>query len=196
MGRAGQAAFRVHQGRVQIYIDDPMLTLGGSAEERALALAICLLPRLALGFRISWKKAARGPGLQWLGLCFCIDMLGRAVGVSMPRQQIAEIRALVESALAKPMVPVKCLSKLAGKTSWIACVVPGTRWTAQRFYAALADGLESTSKPRSGGRSFALIHWCRVDTLLRWVLAFLDARGGPPVCVWEAVAPISVRAGV
>ena len=72
------------------------------------------------------------------------------------------------------MVSFKIVRKLAGKTAWVAHVIPGTRWTAQRLFAALSGAQDDGPQEASarGGSRFALIHRCRIQTALLWILEF------------------------
>ena len=72
------------------------------------------------------------------------------------------------------MIPFKSLRKLAGKTSWMANIVSGSRWTAQRIYAALCaeEDRGPQAARRQGGSHHALVYRRTVETALRWILEF------------------------
>ena len=47
-------------------------------------LACCLILWTVCGFKISWKKAALGAEITWIGLVFSVDMVRRTIVVRIP----------------------------------------------------------------------------------------------------------------
>ena len=60
-------------GRLQCYVDDPVLMLTGSDELRTKLLVRVLLLWLLCGLRISWKKVQRGSSVEWIGAQVAVD---------------------------------------------------------------------------------------------------------------------------
>ena len=173
MARITQAMRPHERGRLQKYLDDPMLTLAGPQAEKARAIAKVVLLWRAFGFRLSWKKCARGDGLVWIGLSYTTEHKRQVVIIEIPRKQVEELCELARDALKQSMIPFKKLRKLAGKAAWISSVVPSARWTTSRLYAALASEEQRLASPKvgkKGGSRFALVARCQVELALRWLI--------------------------
>ena len=63
----------IAQGRLQLYVDDPALTLRGSADQQQVAIDAVLLWWLCLGIPLAWSKGAYMDGRtphEWIGVKF------------------------------------------------------------------------------------------------------------------------------
>ena len=92
LARSTQALLR--QGRVELYVDDPIIALYGTPAERRRELAIILTWIVVLGYRLSWKTAARGATVEWIGAQVSINSTG--VSVTIPDGKVEELRTTVE----------------------------------------------------------------------------------------------------
>ncbi len=66
LGRTTAAVTLPHAARVQIYLDDPIISLAGSPAAIRLELATALAWLSALGVPLAWAKAEGGNTLQWI----------------------------------------------------------------------------------------------------------------------------------
>eukprot|EP00972_Heterocapsa_arctica_P050697 7452811-Heterocapsa_arctica.AAC.1 len=57
---------------MQIYVDDPLLAVLGNRQQRDRTFAVIIVTWLALGFNLSFAKAARGRSVTWVGACLTI----------------------------------------------------------------------------------------------------------------------------
>ena len=67
--RLGQAATRDPEGRVQCYVDDPlMIAMGKERRDRTLVFIRFTLFWTCLGFQLAWRKTVRGTHIDWIGI--------------------------------------------------------------------------------------------------------------------------------
>ena len=52
---------------VETFVDDPILTLSGTDQERSDNAALWIFAIRCLGFPLAFKKGQRGPGVTWIG---------------------------------------------------------------------------------------------------------------------------------
>lgn len=73
VGRISQSMFRSLRSRIQLYVDDPMVTMRGTQEQIHDMCDKILLLWTLLGLQISWGKGARGCNAEWIGANVYID---------------------------------------------------------------------------------------------------------------------------
>ena len=101
------------EGAIQIYTDDPIFTLAGTTGERLHAVACCLILWTVCGFKISWKKAALGAEIAWIGLVFSVEMVRRIIIVRIPTKMAETMKNEALEMLQMPMVPLRTYSAFA-----------------------------------------------------------------------------------
>ena len=62
-----QSMFNDATLRLQLYVDDPLLCVRGTDQERNTAMATVIALWSTLGVRLAFKKADRGDSVQWIG---------------------------------------------------------------------------------------------------------------------------------
>lgn len=62
-----QSMFNDATVRLQLYVDDPLLCVRGTGQERNTAMATVIALWSTLGVRLAFKKADRGDSVQWIG---------------------------------------------------------------------------------------------------------------------------------
>ena len=211
LARLVVAAADLTRLRLELYLDDPLWTLWGTKAQRDRQLAISLWICLAMGTKFSWKKAARGSSLIWIGIQFTLECKVRFLLVSIPIGMVKDI-LLDVAALQRPgRVPLKWLRKLTGRLSWAAGVLPRIRWAINVLYAVYFSAeREAQRRPRgTAGRPSVfrsgdgpsrtrkavtpfLFDSSRVRLPLQWVAAlFRDFERTPFVrrIAWDPVRP-------
>ena len=165
VGRLTQGMLGTRAARVNIYVDDPILVLGGRLQERELMMAMTMLVWCALGFNLSFKKGKRGRCVQWVSATYSIwdDFAG--VTVSIKPEIEAEVMKMTSEIMSANVVPVKTLRSYAGKVSHIASVLATWRPFLQEIWGALKDS--STSKAPN---NCIWVKQCRAA--LKWFDAF------------------------
>jgi hypothetical protein len=158
------------QAKVNIYLDDPFWTLFGDKTTRDLQLGFALMILLACGFRISWRKGARGTAVEWIGLLYSLDNSSNTASISIPKITAEDISVEAKALSELSMIPLSRLRKFTGKASWVMNIIPRTRWAVQRLWAAVSKQEAVAKSHRSGvrfSRRPCLVaskqsssHWC------------------------------------
>ena len=52
---------------IEVFVDDPCLTVTGSLAQRNKSIAIVILFWRTLGFPLQFKKGQKGPTVKWIG---------------------------------------------------------------------------------------------------------------------------------
>ena len=152
--RSGQALLTrprektgVAEGRLQLYVDDPVLTVTGSLDQQHAAIDVLTLWWLCLGIPLSWSKGSFSNAReahQWIGVTFISRSPGTAT-LSLPAAFVDALLVLVRSftcATART-ASLADAHALCGRAGRVAQVVPESRPFITALYAALAASLHS-----------------------------------------------------
>ena len=118
-------------GRLQLYVDDPALTLAGSEEEQNRAIDLLVLWFLVLGIPLSWQKGFFGQiesGHTWIGVRFGLAAPGVA-SLTLPEECCKELLHLAQQFADKKVkvMLLKQAHELCGRAGRVAQVVPYCR---------------------------------------------------------------------
>ena len=142
--------------RTQCFVDDPLIALAGSEEDRLKHLVFIVLLWLALGYKINWKKGSRGRHLQWMGATISewLSPSGvHGVSLSISRERIEKLSRTCASILSLQKVPREELQSLAGLATWLSGIMPqfsaytAMLWAALNVGKAAALDIEAVQKP-------------------------------------------------
>eukprot|EP00435_Cladocopium_sp_Y103_P046225 s2029_g13.t1 len=111
--------------------------LQGLAHERLPVLALFRYTTKAFGLQLALRKAERGTKLQWIGAPIQIDEPNKMILLSPPVKLVAEVTQALQSWSGR--VSLKALKAITGKLSWIAGIIPRSRWAVSVFYGTIAD---------------------------------------------------------
>lgn len=128
LARIWQSLVAPSELQSQLYMDDPMWILRGPTSRRNRNLALLLYTARALGINLAWHKGSRGTQLTWIGVMFA--QAEAAVKLTVPKKMMAEVAQALEAWESKGMVSFKEVQQLTGRLSWIAGILPHTRWVA------------------------------------------------------------------
>ena len=152
--RSGQALLTalpehggIARGRLQLYVDDPVLTLEGSPDEQHAAIDVLCLWWLILGIPLSWEKGSFSPGCdphEWIGVRFWSERPGSAT-MSIPSAFSASLLEVAsEFVTPRPRTaPLSSAHNLCGKAGRLAQVVPTAKPFVTQLFAALAASLRA-----------------------------------------------------
>ena len=84
--RMWQSMLGKDRGVLQCYMDDPLLAVQGSLEERNSAVAMLLHTAWALGINMSYAKGERGSRLFWIGITVEIDVEQKMILLNVPQK--------------------------------------------------------------------------------------------------------------
>lgn len=187
--RLSQAATLSCEGRVQCYVDDPIIVcVGRTTRDRSRIFCRYLLVWCALGFPISWGKTGRGRAIQWIGISLSLEGdHGKDLRVVLPPDKTQKLTTAFEELIQqgrKGVVPERMLQATAGLMAWVANLIPMARPWASALWAALTasrcDPVRSTTRIRKG-----LVFWKQLQHAVLPLMAMLkvacDSMDGSPV---------------
>ena len=166
--------------RIHTYLDDPLLALHGSLQERDGRLALVLLTWTAAGAALSWPTGTRGRQAQWIG----VQIAWRWGGLDfcIPHSKTQELAEELDALIAGPVAKLADLRRATCRNSWATSLLRHARWAVARFWAVLADMDREAALARSpgaakrkrtrGGPMDALVHTARLAAATGWLAAF------------------------
>ena len=173
--RAAQAVHHGDKRRAETYVDDPLLAVRGSKQERARRLLITLVFWSVLGARLALHKLHRGTTVPWIGAELQVTRGG--VRVQLDKARTESLLAKVEEALRGRGL-VKGLRSLAGELSCVADLVPQVRPWVTMLWAAVTAML-GPAPPGTRQRPQGTVFMPMVERPLLWIRSFLRGeRGG------------------
>ena len=151
--RLGQAATRDPEGRVQCFVDDPlMIAMGKVRRDRTLVFARYTLFWTCLGFQLAWHKTVRGIHVDWIGVSLQLSEDARRMVVCLTADKAQKLLdAFAEIKAAKGMIATARLRQIAGLLSWVSNLMPSARpWTSMIW--AAVHSAEGPKSVKSGTR--------------------------------------------
>ena len=88
--RLAQAVYHSAQ-EARVQIDDPLVSLAGTRQQRDWAAAVTCLVWVMVGSDLAWKKARFGKRVSWIGAEFAVQ--NNVVIVSMSDDRVSKIQA-------------------------------------------------------------------------------------------------------
>ena len=137
MARQWQSFFKPHQGVLQCYMDDPLMCIAGTSEDRDTMLSMLLRTAKIFGINLSYGKGERGQRLTWIGVTIELDVPQQEMVLTVPQKLVDETRQKLEQ--WSGMVPLRELRAITGKLSWLAGILTKARWAVSIMYAVVAD---------------------------------------------------------
>ena len=185
-GRSTAAVVDPTRARMELYVDDPLLTARGPRRVAVQEAEVASLWLQVIGYPLAWKKAAAGPAVEWIGAHIAISLDEDMVHVAIQEKKRVELLELLEHHLQQPTMSRRDLRSLAGKINFFAGLVVYLRGLLAWIWIALSRaGADDTAgsticRPR-GGRTLSRdrVHTRRVKAPLRCVKAFLEGGTGP-----------------
>ena len=181
MARQWQSFFKPHQGSLQVYMDDPLLAVAGTKQERDELVALCLHAAKSFGINLSYHKGERGTRLTWIGVTIELDLERKQIVLTVPQKLVDETKKKLEE--WSGMVSLRDLRAVAGKLSWLAGVLVRSRWAVSILYSVIADvendikmGLEKerAAKRSDKGEKPALVPVKRMELPRAWFIRLLQ----------------------
>ena len=177
--RIVQATISDHEGRVQTFVDDPiMAACAPSRFERSMIFCRYTFMWCILGFEIAWHKCRRGTRVCWIGVQ--LDLLPAGLKVSLSPEKTEKLREMFhELQHFRNLIPTRTLRKAAGVLGWIANLIPTARpWSSMLWAAVYAS--ESTRLPAKLSTRVrkGLTFTRQVEHALHWLEGVLNAKAG------------------
>lgn len=178
--RASQAMLRPGRGRLQCYVDDPIAALRGTEAEIRHEVLLLLLAWRAIGLWVAWGKGSLGESVDWVGARIGVDWKGSTVSTTIPEDKVSDLQELgAKLADARGMFPIAEARTYAGKTSWVAGMIPQLRPFVAQVCGAVADASRTQkSKPSTRKRPERLMFARRCASALQWLHRFWEGVEG------------------
>ena len=157
---------RAGLGRLQTYVDDPVLTTIGTDDERMLAKDLVLIWWLALGLPLAWSKGCLTSGPhRWIGAMYetlpielapaHLQQAGLKVKtitiISLPEDFAATLASdLLPLAAGKGALPTRQIDRTLGRAGRLAYIIPSARPFVTALWAALQAANDSAPGRRRG----------------------------------------------
>ena len=137
LSRFGQAIFKNDdEGRIETYVDDPIIALAGTPSQRIGAATALLVFWNCLGCELAWDKAEFGNTVMWIGVQHTILPFGIEQAIDEARAEKLD-QEITQALGAKGLV--FNLRSLAGQMSWIAGIAPRVRPFNSHLWASLTE---------------------------------------------------------
>ena len=69
-----QGAISFTEGLMPCYLDEPIMIVAGTPEQRRKIIFFILLTLRMLGIEVAWHKASRGLSCTWIGVLFTLSL--------------------------------------------------------------------------------------------------------------------------
>ena len=166
---SGELASAEKPGRLQLYVDDPVVSVRAKEDQAHETFDLVILWWLTLGLPLSWKQRPLTRGSEphrWIGIDYTLGDTGAIM--RLPPQFVADLLVLLEPiCFSTGTISMSDLEVVIGKAARVAHVVP----TAKPFVAGLWGGLGAARAEAASGSRTAP-PWPRTlpSSLLRGVL--------------------------
>ena len=88
VARLTQGMLDPSRGRLQVYVDDPLLTLRGSKPQRDRMIKV-VMAWVCLGFGLAFAKGQRGSSITWIGAAYKLSRTD--ISVTIKKERCAEL---------------------------------------------------------------------------------------------------------
>jgi len=174
-GRVAALVSRLTQGMfdpiellLQVFVDDPCMSLTGTTYHRNLCTAIVVLAWRALGFPLAFRKGQRGPAVVWIGGTVRVHRSG--VEASIKKSILDDLGSQVDELLKSNTCSKKALRSFAGRANHVATLLWPWRPFLQHLWAALCT--EPQGAPPN------CVWFKQISNSVEWIKAFLDGAAG------------------
>ena len=179
-------------GRVQLYVDDPVVTVKGIEAKAHETLDLVILWWMTLGLPLSWKKGslARGGVVhRWIGIDFSLSEGGAIM--RLPPRYVEELLQLIEPlCLAHGSITLAELDVVIGKAGRVAYVVPAAKPFVAGLWGGLAGILRDAAASGFSGPS-RKVSCRRLCYAASWVRALLAEDESCPLPLERLVGAAS-----
>ena len=170
VARITQSMFNDAHLRLQLYVDDPLMSLRGDQHQRDGLLAATTMFWSALGIRLAFRKADRGTSIVWIGAELTAKEQGtnKAHITARAKQEIVdEIKRVTIEHSQSNVTAKKALQSYVGKLNHLAGLVEMVRPFLSDLYGVL-HSTEGTNAPKG---CLWNKQWSHVTA---WLLAFFE----------------------
>ena len=174
--RVSQAATNQWEGRAAVYVDDPVLIVGGcDTRARSLVILRYLLIWMVFGFKISWNKVQRGQEVTWIGVRMVLEH-ATVLRVTLTPDKTAKLRMLLQELVSRPVVSVQKLQLACCVLGWLSSIIPICRPWMCMLYGTLTQAknyvpAKETTRIRKG-----LCFRKQLEHAVHWLQCLLESK--------------------
>ena len=181
IARLLQSAVNAGEAAHQVYLDDSLWAFAGELKQRSSNLAMVLYTLLALKVKVAMRKGERAAHITWVGVRFSMAD-NETLVMGLPVKYLEETKEALTKWEGRGMAPLKELRSMAGRTAWLANVLPRAKWVTAVFYAVMKSAEAEEYNVKADGRSKpGLFSVKRLESARKWMLAFLEAAMARPM---------------
>ena len=181
LARLTQSLFAHSEARIQAYLDEWVVGLGGDRSRRESKLSLILYTLHACGFELNLQEGERGKRVHWIGTRLEVDQ--RRLKVGVPEELLQASAAALQDWATRGYIMIDDLRALLGRLAWCAGAAPRMRWAVSALFALVADAEQDEPlpaedpKPRNKENEARLkkgqVHAKRLGSALPWLQAIL-----------------------
>lgn len=136
--RSTHAMLKEGEAFLQCYVDDPVVAMLGSDEQRRRTALTIILRWQALGLRHSWRNGKMGTTVDWIGATITVNNVGQPVVVSLLESKRAELLAQIGNLMQETgTVPMAEVRMLACRGSCLGGLLPHVRPCVRMLWGSL-----------------------------------------------------------
>ena len=173
VSRCTQSLVDPRHGRLQVYVDDPHLSVRGPPWMRRRIIAKVVITWMALGFALAFDKGQKGVKVGWIGAVY--NVTRTQVEVEIKEERSIELEQLTLQHELGNVISLSDLKTYAGKCQSFSGVIPSWRPFIHDLYGVIyqdASGALSSKAPRNCVWTLQILH------VLKWIKAFLFRQTG------------------
>ena len=176
-------------GRLQMFVDDPILALAGTRDTAEASVDVLLMWWLVLGAPLAWKKGVfSSTGHQWIGVRYSLSPAGD-VWMQLPATFLEELLVLLKPFCAdKGHIAEKDAEALACKAGRVACVIPWSVPFVGSLWGAL-NGARNASKGGARESPPGRVPVKRFSFAAKWLRALILGEAEAPSPLIRVVTP-------
>ena len=167
------------QAQWQCFVDDPLMALKGTRDEKIRLLSRTLLLWRTLNFQVAWHKIQIGRQVEWIGaridLVYSSQDEPISVDITITESKVMKMREKTASFKSSGWIERPELKEFAGLMSWAGSVVPALKPYTQMLWGA--------AYARPAGQE--TIHWlsgARIKFAIKWIELMLDKHTSNKLC--------------
>ena len=175
----GRSLVSPAEARLQIYIDDPILTILVITERANLLICIVTMAWLIMGFDMAFHKAQKGPKVSWVG--YEIEDTPASTFVKVKTEFTDELWKYTKGVMRKNVIGLKFLRSFTGRINhaanlmWVRRPFLDVLWAATASEPALEDITHKTKRQGHKSRAPNGGIWAKqLKQSLSWIWAFLN----------------------
>ena len=166
LGRMSQGLIDGDKASVQMYVDDPIVSICANGDDTANTIARLILFWRVMGFELATHKAQMHDHVTWVG--YDIRDEGETTAVSINEGFMKDLLTDARAIMKKNMVSKKVLTKFTGKCNHVANLVYAWRPFLDQLWTAVSGAPNKRTWAPKG-----MVWTMQVRSSISWIIKFL-----------------------